>query len=422
MKRYLVILSIVFLTGIIIGFASNVAWALDLKLYTRSDINTSAVRDDSLAVRLSEDNDNKIQALLEVNLDLGHTFFEMFRLYTDSSLLYGSNTNLALLKINEVRAELTPHEYLSVWFGKRRVDYSVGYAFTPTNVLSPAKSPSEPFLEREGRYGAGLTVPLDHVTFSFTWAVDHEDSKYGVPSALDFTSNSFLGGIYLNLWQSDINMIYANVKQQHRGGLNISRYLFSELELHLDALMQQGRSVPQLISPNQGTSMLAAPSFEDEGVYFKGLVGLRYEFLQTMGLANLEYYYNGAGLSDSEIEQIYGFLDKSATLQSSTGATGLAGQDPSMGLDVLFGAGLPGRHHIMLFLQYRELLDYWTPSLSCIWSLQDSSVQFYPKMGYKLQDVVMIETGLIIPVGGASSEFGMLPKALTHMIRIWVYI
>ncbi|MCA9521722.1 MAG: hypothetical protein KC609_12145, partial [Myxococcales bacterium] len=143
---------------------------------------------------------------LEGNIELDHTFFKMLRLYTDTSLFFSTQRKDILVKLNEAIIQLTPHEYVDLWVGKKRVAFSPGFSFTPSDVLNPGKNPTDPTLQREGRYGAGIQFPFDKVTLSLTWAVWERDTQYGLPSTFKFPRSAYQARVYLNLWESDINI------------------------------------------------------------------------------------------------------------------------------------------------------------------------------------------------------------------------
>lgn len=411
------------------GALSSPGLAFKKRGYFRADFSYGYPRSDRVMMQLSDTSPEKIFGLFEANIELDHTFWKKLRLYTDTSAFFLSQNRDVQLRFNAAIIEVLAHNHVEFWVGKRRRAFSPGVSFTPSDVFNAEKNPMDPSLQREGRYGAGISFPFDNLSFEVVWAPYEEDNRYGLPRKFDFTRNTVMARLYLNYWKSDINVMYANVEKKSAGAVTFSRYLVEGLmEFHVDVLLQQDRRSPLLETMARTTASLGLPGpppLDNSGLFVKALAGFRFDFLDNKGNVTLEYYYNGAALKRSEFVTVLNYLDQMASLKSAAKLAGVTIPTLDLGTaradQLIFGSGFEGQQHLLISVAYRELWEVLTPSLAVIWSIDDGSVVIFPRVEWRIYDNIKLELAALIPIGGRRTEIGQVPYHVIGIARVWVY-
>ena len=275
--------------------------------------------------------------------------------------------------IHELYYAVLPNDRLSVEVGKRVTKWGKGYAWNPVGFVERARDANDPELTREGfalataDYVRSFDGPLK------TLAVTPVILPVSKELNGDFSSNEHInvaGKLYLLYRDTDIDLMFlANGSRSGRVGLDFSRNLKPNLEIHGElAYIDDQRFVT--IDP-------ADELATEEADAISGLLGLRY--LTTSDVTWIvEYYHNGAGYSDTELERFFQ-VAKNDPMESPT-LFALAQRARQSG----FGTPNPGNDYFYVRASRKEPINivYLTAGIVSIVNLRDGSFSFTPELVY----------------------------------------
>jgi len=114
----------------------------------------------------------------------------------------------------------------------------------------------------------------------------------------------------------------------------------------------------------------------------KYLLGLRY-LTENNITTIIEFYHNGAGFSESELERFYRLVADADTQLRNTG-TDTPFQAAKHISDMGYGSPRVGRNYLYLKINQKDPFDilYFTPGLVTILNLDDHSCSISPEMLY----------------------------------------
>ena len=224
--------------------------------------------------------------------------------------------------VRELALDVSLGEALDLVVGKKILKWGTGYAFNPTGVVEPQRSPSDPsdrLNQNDGRNLVSLTAFFGKTSLT---AVYLNDARYA-NSSLQWGKNelalraySFLGGL-------DISLIgHYSEGDRLELGANSSYVIGDNLELHGEILGKKGSSAlfhPIVSSDNPGQifdSYPYVPLYADSReIFLKTLLGGQYTLENGLNLA-LEYYHNAEGLSVQEWKRWMNFVKFQDAVQS----------------------------------------------------------------------------------------------------------
>ncbi|HEY5282282.1 MAG TPA: hypothetical protein VIM14_05780, partial [Polyangia bacterium] len=231
---------------------------------------------------------------------------------------------------SELYLSLSPRPWLNVLVGKKRITWGAGFAFNPTDLINPPKDPTDPNYQRAGNWLARVELPFEKFTLSALFAPQALYTQSGLPYAFvrypdyapatgsdtrDQTSHYLLAGrLYALLASTDVNLIYYfsnayqdDFRNKSRLGLSLSRYFFTDYELHVEALLTRGsaRSFPVHACVDDAAACVggtpwATSKTDSTAFYPRVIVGTRRMFADE-SLLSVEYYYQRDGYSDQEL-------------------------------------------------------------------------------------------------------------------------
>jgi hypothetical protein len=296
---------------------------------------------------------------------------------------------------------LEPSRSFTFEIGKKTLKWGKGYAWNPAAFVDRSKDPDEPDLAREGYVVASVDYiksfdgPLK--TISFTPVAipvfDHVNEDFGEVNNVDFA-----GKLYFLLYDTDIDFIVlTGGSKTTRFGFDFSRNITSNLEIHGEfALIDDYEK--RLIDSDGNM-------FEDEYDAESYLAGLRY-LTASETTYILEYYHNGTGFTEGEMEDYFSFIDKAYDTYVSSGNDSLL-KKGSRVTKGSYGKINPMRDYIYLRISQKEPFDilYSTASLTGMLNIQDNSFSLSPELLYTGITNLELRLKAMFPVGDEYTEY-----------------
>jgi hypothetical protein len=264
------------------------------------------------------------------------------------------------------------------------------------------KDPNDPELAREG-FGMALADvirnfdgPLRTVAFTPVVVPASEDinSDFGTGSHINVAAK-----LYLLYRDTDIDFAFlSNGSRSRRYGFDFSRNLATNLEIHGE--WAHIEDTQRSVATASGTTTVV------RGDGQRYLLGLRY--LSARDTTTIfEYYRNGLGLTESEMQSFVQFVDNAYAQYLATGNDALLSRAQNVARGG-YGQPNPGRNYLYLRVTQKEPFDilYFTPALTVIANADDGSTSITPELLYTgFKDIELRLRGIFL-TGGAGTEFG----------------
>ena len=282
------------------------------------------------------------------------------------------------LTLYEGYAALRPTAEINAAIGKKSYKWGKGYAWNPVGFINRTKDPNNPeealegYVAAEAEWIKSLTGDLRNIALTTAivpvWQDVNED--FGSEDHLNLAAKLYL--LYLD---TDIDLVaFTGDSRTSRFGFDLSRNITTNFEVHGE--IAWFTDMPRTVLKSDGS--LGRDS--DDGTSL--LAGIRY--LTSFDLTTIiEYYHNGNGYSEEEMERFFGLVDEARDLNLTGGTDSLydlAGQMSAQG----YGRPYAGRDYLYARLSLKEPFDtlYFTPGLTAIINLQDQSFSITPEMTY----------------------------------------
>ncbi len=318
-----------------------------------------------------------------------------FRGHAEARDEYFADENDA--SVYELYYSARPSDRLSMEAGKRVLKWGKGYAWNPVGFLERPKDPNDPDLSREGfvlaaaDYVRSLDGALKTVAFTpvILPVTDDINTDFSPDNDVNFAAK-----LYLLYRDTDIDFyVLGEGSRSARFGVDFSRNLTPNFEIHGELAYIDNQRILTIDSADQ-----LAVSEKD---VVRALLGLRY-LTQNDITWIVEYFHNGAGYSESELERFFTLASEDSL--SSPALFNLAKQAREAG----YGAPNPGRDYLYLRATRKDPFDivYLTAGFTSILNLQDESFSLTPELVYT--GIVNTETRLRFTwlQGSSNSEFG----------------
>ncbi len=316
---------------------------------------------------------------------------------------------------SELYLSASPRPWLNLLVGKKRITWGSGFAFNPTDLLSPAKDPTDPNFQRAGNWVARVELPFEKLTFTGLFAPEALYTQAGIPYAMfrypsypasdgtgtrDNASHYLAAArLYALLFDADLNLMYffSNHYQdafanKSRLGLSFSRYFFTDYELHVETLLSLGsaRSLPCAAGCAAGPSF-AQTKLESKTFYPRLIAGTRRQFSDE-SMLSLEYYFQGDGYSDHQFADAVQLISTSVT---SAAASGQGGALPER-----FAFDPLRRHYLIASYNKPRIFDDWTVGAVLIAGLRDLSGLFTPSVSWSAKEWLTLSLYGYFPIRG----------------------
>jgi hypothetical protein len=312
---------------------------------------------------------------------------------------------------------LKPSPSLVLDAGKKVVKWGKGYAWNPVAFVDRPKNPEDPEEALEGFYLLhanfirSLTGPVK--TLAFTPVVlpvfDQVNDDFGKTGYVNVAAK-----LYCLCFDTDLDvMVFTGSSRTTRVGVDFAKNLLTNLEIHGEWAW----------FTDIETSVITARgerSLRTEDV-MSALVGLRYLTPQDTTFI-LEYYYNGTGFTQQEVQAFFTFVDASYAAFVRTGnASGL--QQASTLAEGAYGRPNPMQHYLYFRASQKEPLDilYFTPALTAIVNMVDHSFVLIPELLYSPRTNLELRLRGSVFVGGQDTEYGEKPNDYRVELRVRYY-
>ena len=305
-------------------------------------------------------------------------------------------------RFDELYGSYKPNPGFTLDAGKVSLKWGKGYAWNPVAFVERVKDPNDPELAREG-FGMALADvirnfdgPLRTVAFTpvVVPASENINSDFGTGDHINVAAK-----LYLLYYDTDIDLAFlSNGSRSRRYGFDFSRNLATNLEIHGE--WAHIEDTQRSVATASGSTTVVR---DDAQSY---LLGLRY-LSERDTTTILEYYRNGPGLTETEMQNFVQFVDNAYAQYLATGDDTLLRRARSVAPGG-YGRPNPGRNYFYLRVTQKEPFDilYFTPALTVIANADDGSTSVTPELIYAgFKDIELRLRGVFLN-GGAGTEFG----------------
>jgi hypothetical protein len=260
-------------------------------------------------------------------------------------------------------------------------------------------------------YTKSFAGPLK--TLSFTPVLqpvyDHVNAEFGRKNYVNAA-----GKLYLLWYDTDIElMVLTGGSRTTRFGADFSRNLSVNWEIHGEiAYIKDVQN--SLLDPSGRVSTV-----EYDATSY--LLGIRYLTARDTTFI-LEYYRNGAGYSEAEMAQFFGFA------HDAYGGYAATGDDASLKkaaqlFESQYGRINPMRDYLYLRISQKEPFDilYFTPAVTTIVNLNDRSFTLSPELAYTGITNLDLRLKASFINGPKDSKYGEKPFGFKLELRVGYY-
>ncbi len=312
---------------------------------------------------------------------------------------------------------LKPSHSISIEAGKKTLKWGKGYAWTPVAFVDRTKNPDDPDLALEGftvlsadyirsYSGALKTVSLTPVLIP---VYDDLNEDFGEANHLNFA-----GKLYLLLYDTDIDfMVLTGGSKSTRYGFDFSRNISPNLEIHGEFAFINNFEKKFINSSGE----LFKRKFNAKSY----LLGTRYLTVHDMTII-FEYYHNGTGYTDDEIEDYFSFIDSSHKTFTATGNKTLLQKALNL-MEGNYGRVNPMRDYLYVRVSQKEPFEilYFTPSVTGIINLNDDSFSLSPELLYTGITNLEMRLKTSFLTGQRNSEYGEKLNDYRAELRVRYY-
>lgn len=333
-----------------------------------------------------------------ININAGYAFDE----WSDEASVY------------EGYLSLKPSSSLVLDAGKKTLRWGKGYAWNPVAFLDRPKNPDDPELSLEGfvvasaDYTRSFSGPLQ--TLSFTPVVipvyDSLNDDFGSVDHLNVA-----GKVYLLFYDTDIDFIVLDgASKTNRYGADFSRNITPSFEVHGEAAWIDAYQKRVIDSLGQ----ISVTEYDA----FSYLLGLRY-LTENDITSIVEYYHDDTGYEVEEMAGYFSFIDHAYDTYLSTGSDILLAKATAASASGT-GRANPMRDYLYARISQKEPFDllYFTPAITCILNLQDSSYSLSPEVIYTGMTNTEVRLKANIIHGDDASEYGEKPNDYLVELRL----
>ena len=315
--------------------------------------------------------------------------------------------------VYEAFGRFQPTSQWTVEAGKRALRWGKGYAWNPVGFVERPKDPNDPELAREGYLVAAAdyikstlgdlhTIAITPVVLPVTADINND---YGKPDKVNLA-----GKVYFLYKNTDIDLVALNdASRSARYGLDFSRNLSPNFEIH-----GEWAYLSEVRNPLIDTAGVTSVDVKDA---HQALLGLRY-LTESDTTYILEYYYNGAGYSDEQLQDYYRNVKAAAESDNLT----LLSKYKSIGINGYLRRN-PGEQYVYLRASNKEPFDilYFTPAITLIYNVVDQSYSLTPEAVYTGVTNLELRLKIFILQGSEFSEFGEKQNSNKVEIRARYY-
>jgi len=198
------------------------------------------------------------------------------------------------------------------------------------------------------------------------------------------------------LFDTDIDLLFlSGPGVSSRYGIDFSRNIASNFEIHGE--WAYINSYPKRILDEAGIS------YDEEKAGSSYLLGIRF-LTKTNTTFFLEYYRNGKGYTQGEMENYYGAIERAYEMFLETGYESDLRLASSLSEYRTF---TPARNYLYLRISQKEPFNilYFTPSITSICNLKDRSFSLAPELLYSPVTDLELRARAMFLLGKKGTEF-----------------
>lgn len=305
-------------------------------------------------------------------------------------------------ELYETYLNLAPSPGTTVSLGKKSYKWGKGYAWNPVGFINRTKDPNNPEEALEGYVTSDFEMirsfsgELKNIALTTAllpvWQDVNED--FGAEDNFNLAAKLYL--LYRN---TDIDFIvYTGNSRTTRFGGDFSRNITSNFEIHGEVA-----HIPEVEQISLNASGQRVRQAESATSY---LAGIRY--LAEFDLTSIvEYYHNGLGYTEDEMERFYQRVATGEAQWISSGSDAILDQVRQLA-NKGYSRPNPGRDYLYARFSLKEPFDllYFTPALTAIINLDDQSSSVTPELTYTGITNWEVQLRWIVLLGDDLSEFG----------------
>lgn len=319
-------------------------------------------------------------------------------------------------RIRELSADISVTDEVNFLIGKKILKWGTGYAFNPTGVVEPQRSPSDPsdrLNQNDGRTLLSLTAYHERSSLTFVYLNDAQV----INSALHWGTNEYATRANTFLSGFDVSLV-GHYKQGDRleCGANFSYVIGEQLELHGECIAKMGSSFQyhRIITTDDEKQIFVSDPYiplydNSKQIFYKALIGGQYTFDNGVNLA-LEYYHNAEGLSSQEWKRWMNFVKFQNAIQKRTITVPQELVEPSR-LNLLWSLGTLSPRGTMqdyLFARGFFSAESWSFEMICFMNTNDMSTVIIPSVTWRVIEKCSLSVRYTAFLGRDGSEFGSL--------------
>jgi hypothetical protein len=327
------------------------------------------------------------------------------RLSTGAGIaVLGASGSDVAVRVRQAYARVSATSWLDVEAGKRLVRWGTGYAFTPTGLLDPPRTATDP----QDRLGLNEGMALAQATLfrggtALTVAAAAPRGQ-AQDERVDKTTRLFAAKLRTAIHGFELALVASGADRRRlSAGANFTHVVGDRLEWHGEWLAHDRTSpwdarldpaCPERCRGAAGARTLSA------------LIGLQYTSASGVNVV-LEGYRDGNGLDDTQWQRLVGGA-RAAMTQPSTPASTVATARPS-------------RRDFVFVRAARASSDArWKPELMTILGVDDGSVTIVPTSGWTLREHVDVYVRGVALAGPRRSEAREAPVRAMVMLGLAV--
>jgi len=320
-------------------------------------------------------------------------------------------------RFDELALSWKPNPGLTAEVGKVALKWGKGYAWNPVGFVERVKDPNDPELARAGfwmptaDWVRTFEGPLKTVAFTPVLLPVGNDvnSDYGRTGHANVAAK-----LYLLWYDTDIDFVYlSNGSRSQRYGFDFSRNITSNLEVH-----GEWARVTDFVRRTVTSAGAPRVKHGDADSY---LLGARYLTANDTTWI-LEYYRNGTGYTEPEMQDFFRFVDAGLAQQQATGLDALLRRAAAASQSG-YGRAHAMSRYAYLRVSKKEPFDilYFTPAITSIVNLADRSYSVSPELTYTGFTNVELRLRFLYLKGRELSDFGEKPNASRFELRARLY-
>lgn len=305
-------------------------------------------------------------------------------------------------RVYEAFASFKPDPGFTLDLGKKTLRWGKGYAWSTVGFVERPKDPNDPDLSREGYTMAAADFihnfdgPLQTIAFTpvLLPVSSGINEDFGKPDYVNVAAK-----LYFLYYNTDIDLLYLGAgSRTPRFGMDFSRNLTSNLEIHGEWARTAG--VEQKVTNASGSVITQQADVSSL------ILGMRY-LTENDTTYILEYYRNGAGYTQRQMNDFYSFVDNGLSQFQTTSNDALLQRALNLSQSG-YGRPNPMSNYIYARISQKDPFDilYFTPSVTAIMNLDDRSFSITPELLYTGITNLELRFRLYALNGDSQTEFG----------------